>query len=82
MHQLSQYWRDAVVVMALAAAAGFASYRSAQFLDPAIYNLYDQWFESGPVTLTLREDVISPYRTGKCCMAASYSATTSDNKAR
>jgi hypothetical protein len=46
LRRLSQYWRDAVIVVVLAATAGFVSYWSAQLIDPALYHVYDQWFES------------------------------------
>ena len=45
LHRLTQYWRYAVLVIVLVAAVGFASYRSAQLIDPTISNLYDQWCE-------------------------------------
>jgi len=65
LHRLSQYWRDVVIVITLAAAAGFASYRSAQLIDPAIYSLFDQWFESDTkrIVQNMSDSSSNHYRT-------------------
>lgn len=43
-----KYWLDIMIVVALAATAGFASYQGAKLIDPVIFDkdAFDSWFES------------------------------------
>ena len=46
--QVRQNWRDILLVIAIAAVAGFASYQGARLINPVIFNPQadDVWFES------------------------------------
>jgi hypothetical protein len=48
-HQLRQHWQDILIVVVLAAAAGFASYQGAQLINPALTldkQATDAWFNN------------------------------------
>ena len=47
--QARSHWRDILIVLALAAVAGFASYQGARLIDPVIIvygNTRDTWFDA------------------------------------
>lgn len=63
-HQARQYWRDVLLVVVIAVAAGFASYYNAQLINPVLIldkQTTDTWFHSD---MTRVFDDMAIYQSG------------------